>query len=396
METGILRRFITIRAKGAKPNERPARAEGNPRPRLGWATVQLVAALALLASGCAREAPAAEEEPPLAFPVATPKPSDTFYEREYVGEVRAARYAEIRSRLKGVIEAVAVDEGQAVKSGDVLFSIGARELQQELLKARAATKSAEAELKLARLEQQNTQLLFEKNVVSEAEMALLSSKIDALSAKLEEAKPAESQANINLTYAKIRAPFDGVLNRIPKKVGSVVSEDDLLTTIADTSEVHVYFRVSEREYLEYQSTTGNKPPSEVSLRLADGRLHSSPGVIDAVESEVNRETGSLAFRAKFPNPDGTLKHGSSAKVVIKTDVRGALLVPQKSTFEVQGKLYVYVLDDENRAKAREIVPKVRLKDAFVVDSGITEKDRFVLEGVQKIKEGTRIEVLPPG
>jgi RND family efflux transporter MFP subunit len=346
-----------------------------------------------LLAGCA-EAASEPAESRQVFAVASPTPSDAAYDREYVGEVRAVRYAEVRSRLKGFIEAVAVDEGQSVKAEQLLFSIGASELQQEVLKARAATRRAQAELQLAGLERDNTQMLFDKKVVSNAEMALADSKIESLKAQLEESKASESQAGINLTYAKVRAPFDGVVNRVPHKAGSVVGEEDLLTTLTDTSSVYVYFRVSEREYLEYTSVPPAERPKQVSLKLADGSVYPTPGTIDAVESEFSKETGNLAFRARFANPDSTLKHGSSGKVVITTKVRSALLVPQKSTFEVQGHLYVYALDTENKARAREIVSKQRLKDSFIVASGLEPQDRFVVEGVQKVKEGERIDTVP--
>lgn len=327
--------------------------------------------------------------------VVSPKPAEGAYEREYVGEVHAVRYTELRSRVKGIIETVAVDEGQSVKEGQLLFSISAREQEQELRKAQAQTKSAEAELRLARLEQQNTQMLFDKNVVSSAELQLAGSKADALAARLEETKASASQASINLTYAKVRAPFDGIVNRIPRKAGSVVGSEDLLTTLADTSYVYVYFRVSEREYLEYTGGDAADRVEEVSFKLADGSPLPELGRIDTVESEVSRDTGTLAFRAKFPNARGALKHGSSGKVVLKTPVKNALLVPQKSTFELQGRIFVYAVDAQNQVRAQEIVPKLRLKDAFVVASGIAESDRFILEGVQKVKEGMRVDVLPP-
>jgi membrane fusion protein (multidrug efflux system) len=328
------------------------------------------------------------------LPVASPQTADAVYEREYVGEVRAVRYAEIRSRLPGMIEAVGADEGQAVQEGHVLFAISAREAQHELMKARAATKSASAELELGRIDQRNAQMLFDKNVVSSAELALAKAKVEALGARLDEAKAAESRAAIDLSYAQLRAPFSGVVNRIPRRVGSIVAEHDLLTTIADTREVYVYFRVSEREYLELEALAPSERSREARLKLADGTIHSSVGVIDAVESEIDRQTGNLAFRARFPNPTGALKHGSSGKVIVATSVHNALLVPQKSTFEVQGNLYVYAVDAENRVRARAIVPRLRLKDAFAVASGLAPEDRFVLEGIQKVKDGAQIDVVP--
>lgn len=330
----------------------------------------------------------------LALPVATAASSTVQHEREYVGELRAVRYAEIRSRVNGQLERLAVDEGQQVEKDQLLFAIAATELRQEMLKARASTKRFAAELDLAQIERANTRTLFEKDIVSAAEVALADSRIESLQAGLEEAKANEKQATINVAYSQIRAPFPGTINRILKRAGAQVAEGDLLTTLSDASEVYAYFPVSEREYLEHRAAPGADGPERVQLKLADGRLHPHPGVIDAVESQVDQRTGTLAFRARFPNPDGVLKHGSSGKVVLSTSIAEALVVPQKATFEVQGQLYVYAVDEDNKAHARKIVPKLRLDDAFVIAAGLTAEDRFVLEGVQKVKDGSQLDPLP--
>lgn len=327
-------------------------------------------------------------------PVGSPESTDATYEREYAGLVQAVRYAEIRARTRGVIESVAIDEGQPVKAGDSLFEISAREAQQELLAMRAAAKSAAAGLELARVEHGNTQMLFDKKIVSSAELALTKGKIAALEADLEQAKAAEERAAIDLTHAKLRAPFDGIVNRIPRRTGSLVGDNDLLTTLADTRDVYVYFGVSERQHLELTAGSPGLEPRVVRLKLADGSLHPSTGIIDAVESEVDRETGNLSFRARFQNATGSLKHGSMSTVVVATQLQNALLVPQKSTFEVQGTLYVYAVDDQNRARARAIVPALRLKDSFAIASGIELDERFVLDGLQSIKDGAQIEIEP--
>lgn len=347
-----------------------------------------------LLGGCGSKVEAAAQTPLQNFPVASPERADTFFEREYVAEIRAIRYAEVRSRIKGILESVAVDEGQAVKAGQTLFSISARDLKQDVLVARAASLGAEAELAAARLERDNTKFLFDKKFVSEAELALADSKVKTLKAKVDELRASTGRSTIELGYAQIKAPFDGIVNRIPRKDGSAIGEDELLTTITDTREVYAYFNISEREYLEYMGKAPDERPKEVSLELADGSMFQSTGVIDAIASEFSKETGNIAFRAKFPNASGILKHGSSGKVVLRTNLPSAMMVPQKSTFEVQGELYVYALDADDTPRARKVVPKVRLKDAFVIESGLETTDRIVVEGVQKIKEGVRIGVLP--
>jgi RND family efflux transporter MFP subunit len=329
------------------------------------------------------------------FAVAFPEVKDTVIEREYVADIRAARHAEIRSRFRGILEKVLVDEGQAVKAGQTLFAVNARALKQELLVARAVMLGAEAELKAAQLELQSTKLLQAKNVVSPAEVDLAESKVQTLRAKVEEAKANADRAATELGYAEIKAPFDGVVNRVPRKAGSAIAEDELLTTITDTSDVVAYFRITEREYLEYRRTTPNDRPPVVALRLADGSRFAHEGIVDAITSEFDRETGTLAYRARFPNSAGTLKHGSSGKVVFATAVRNAMLVPQKSTFDVQGDIHVYVVDTNNVPRARKLVVRARLDHAFVVEQGLAPEDRFVLDGIQKIEDGTRIELLDP-
>jgi len=328
-------------------------------------------------------------EPLEVFPVATPKRGTGTFEREYVGEVHALQRAELRARTRGVIESVGIDEGQEVKAGQLLFTVSAKELQHELRRARAAIASATAELKATQLEHANLKMLFDQKVVSPAELARVEAKVAALAAKEEEAKAAEGQAAVSLQYAEVRAPFDGVVNRIPRKAGSLVAEGDLLTTLTNTREVYVYFRISEPEYLEHK-TKGAVLGREVGFRLADGTLHAQAGVTDAVETEFDRNTGTLAVRARFPNDGGVLNHGSTGKVVLRSDLTDALMVPQKSTFEVQEHVYVYTVDAEGRARARRIVPKLRLKDSFVVESGLKPGDRFIVEGVQRVKEGLKI------
>jgi membrane fusion protein (multidrug efflux system) len=290
------------------------------------------------------------------FPVAAPGKAPPTYEREYVGEVQAIQRVELRARVKGRVEKLATDEGQAVKANQVLFSISDRELRQELRRARASAASAAAELKAAQLERKNTGMLLEKAVVSAAEVALIDSKIDSLTAKLEEAKANENQAAISLSYAEVRAPFDGVVGRLPKKAGSMVADGDLLTTLANTSDVFVYFRVSEQEYLEYVRAKDEARSRDVWFKLANGELLATTGVTDAIDSEIDKSTGTIAFRARFRNEGGVLKHGSTGTVVIKSQLGDGVVVPQRSTFEIQDHVYVYVVDGEGRAHARRIAP----------------------------------------
>lgn len=328
------------------------------------------------------------------YAVAAPVVADTVVRREYVAEVRAVRYAEIRARMRGIVETVAVDEGQHVESGQHLFSIGALDRKQDWMAAKAARAATEADLRAARLDAESAQLLFDKNVVSATPLGKARARAQALEAKLAEQNAEARRARVRMGYARVEAPFRGVVNRIPNKAGSAVGEEDLLTTIADTSEVYAYFRLSEREYLRQRSAleVGERT---ARLRLADGSLLAEPGVIDAVANEFDPQTGTLVLRARFDNADGVLKHGSSAKVVLDTEIPDALLVPQASTFEIQGDLFVYAVDDANVVHARKIVTKARVDHDFVVESGLEADERFVLAGAQKLRDGEKIEIADP-
>lgn len=345
--------------------------------------------LSLCALACATPPPV---ESPHVLAVARTKRTDAVYEREYVGEVHALRRADVRPRIRGRLEAVAVDEGQPAVAGQLLFSLDDRELLQELHRARASVASAEAELQAAHTERASTKLLFDQDIVSATELALIDAKIAVAKAQVDEATAAARQAEVNLSYSQVRAPFAGVINRIPHKMGSIVEEGDLLTTLTDASEVLVYFRVPESEHLNLAAGDQNGALGEVSFVLANGERLASLGVLDAIESEVDRSTGTLAYRARFANDRGLLKHGSTGKVVVRTPLRGAVTVPQRSTFEVQDHLYLYVVDSGGAARARKIVPKLRLDDLYVVESGIGEGERFVLDGIQKVVDGTQVVV----
>jgi membrane fusion protein (multidrug efflux system) len=353
----------------------------------------IIPASALLFLACQPKPQQVALEVPEQYRVASPLVTTAVYEREHVGEIQATQRVELRARLKGIVESVAVDEGEHVRAGQLLFTVSAREHQQEVQKARAVTASSAAELKAAQIEQANMQMLFGKKIVAATEVAMAASKIALLEAKLAEARAAESQAAINLTYARVHAPFDGVVNRLPKKVGSLVSEDDLLTTLTNTKDVFVYFRVSEREYFEYMAQ-GAERPKQASLRLASGQLYPNVGVIDTVESEFDKQTGNIAFRARFANADGVLKHGSTGTVILRAELKDGLVIPQSSTFEVQDQLYVYAVDGSNTAHIKRVIPKAHIKDVFVLESGLTAEDRFVAEGIQKLRDGVKIAVRP--
>lgn len=338
---------------------------------------------------CRNNSPQNEE--PSEFPITKIIRKDTILQKEYVSDIRAFRNVEIRARVQGYLDHIYVDEGQEVKKGQLLFRINDEEYQAALAQAKANLKNAEAEADAMQLEMDRVKILVDKKVVSETELRLAKSKCDAAKARIEEARSAEAHMVIRLSHTSIRSPFDGTIDRLPFKIGSLIDEGTLLTTVSDTHIMHAYFKVSENEYLEFRKKKEDSREEEVVLELADGTDHRYKGKIETMEGEFEATTGTIAFRASFPNRDHLLKHGSSGKVRLTNEVKGILLVPQKATFEIQDKTYVYVVDDKNTVRMKSFIPKMRFSHFYIVQSGLQEGDQVVYEGIQNVREGSVIK-----
>ncbi|MDR4460079.1 MAG: efflux RND transporter periplasmic adaptor subunit [Nitrospirales bacterium] len=318
-----------------------------------------------------------------------PVVQDAKYSSKYVAQIQSVNYVEIRSKIRGYIEKIYVDEGQPVKKGQLLFALTHNVFEKELQKANAAFRSAVADLKVAEVELANVIVLVEKNIVSKSELYVIQAKVDALKADLEEALANREQQALNLSFSRIRAPFDGFINRIPNKVGSLIAEGDILTSLSDNREVFAYFNLSEVDYLNYIAS-GERGAKVVSFELANQVLYEYEGTIEVIESEFDSSTGNIAFRARFPNPDGLLKQGANGKVIVNKILENALLIPQKSTFEIQDQLYVYVVNQDNVLEQRNIVYKMRLPNFYVVESGLSKDEQVLLEGVENVMNGDKV------
>jgi membrane fusion protein (multidrug efflux system) len=326
------------------------------------------------------------------IPVTQLKTQKTDLHREYVGDIQAVRNVEIYARVKGYLEEVYVDEGKEVRKGQTLFRINNEEYEANLAKAKANLQSAIAEAKGIELELKRVTLLVEKNVISKSEVEVVEAKLAAANARIEEARSERANAAIHLAQTQIRAPFDGVINKLPSKVGSLINEGTLLTTLSDTKNVFAYFKVSENEYLEFVSARGKAATKEaiVELELADGSFFNHKGVIETMEGSFDEGTGSIAFRARFANPEKLLKHKSTGTIRLTNTVDNAILIPQKAAFEIQDKNFVYVLGKDNKIKTRTFVPKSRLGDYYMIHSGLESGETIVYEGLQGLKDGVTI------
>lgn len=247
----------------------------------------------------------------------------------------------------------------------------------------AELQKAEAEANYAEIEYKNTKSLADSKVVSPNELALAKAKFDKAKAEL-------ALAQVHLSFTEIRAPFDGIMDKFYVRLGSLVDEGDLLTTISDNSKMWVYFNVPEAEYLNYKKLNG-KDPMKVNLLMANNEFFEYGGLVETIEADFNNETGNIAFRATFPNPKGLLRHGETGNIEMSTPLKNALIIPQKATFEVLEKKYVFVVDKNNVVKQKEITIASEMPDIYIVKQGLSETDRIIVEGIRKVSDGEKIK-----
>ncbi len=337
-------------------------------------SVIAVACLALYCSGCSTEVEAAKEPPHLS--VSNPLRRDAEIAEEYVGQIRSIRHIDLRALAHGYLEKIFVDEGQPVKEGQLMF-----ELMSSVYQAKVGR--AQAEAQFAEVEYQNTERLAKTNVVAASELALSRAKLDKAKAEL-------TLDRVDLAFTQVKAPFDGIMGKFHSRPGSLIETGELLTTLSDNREMWVYFNVPEGVYLKHKRRELDKDQMQVKLVMADGTIYSHPGKVTSIEADFNNETGTIGYRATFPNPEGLLRHGQTGKVLLDDTIKNALLIPQSAVFEILDKRFVFTLDDSNKVTSKEIKVSAQMPDLLVVSDGLGDKDKILLEGQRKVNEGDLI------
>lgn len=346
---------------------------------------------------------AAQAGPPQvqAYPVMTVDVQTVSLETDYPATLEGIQNIDIRPKVDGFIEKIHVDEGAVVKKGQLLFVINAPQYEQQVRTANAAISSAEAAVNTAELQVNKTRPLVEKDIISKYELEAAQLTLQSRKAALAQAKAELSNARVNLGYTRILSPVDGVVGSLPFKTGSLVSSSSAqpLTTVSDISRVYAYFSMNEKQLLGFSRNYKGKTLTEqmgnipaVSLVLADGSAYAENGKIESINSQINTQTGSASLRATFSNPTKLLKSGASASVRIPQHLEAAILVPQKSTIDLQGKKFVYTVDDKGIIKNTEIeIMELPKGNFFVVSKGLKAGDKIVIEGFQSLKDGAEIK-----
>lgn len=318
-----------------------------------------------------------EKKEHVAFLVTNPIKKDTTITKDYVSQIHSIRHIELRALERGYLKSISVDEGQHVKKGQAMFQIMPNIYQAELQKAKAESDAAKIEF-------QNTKLLADGNVVSQNELAMANANLDKANAEV-------TLAQTHLGFTRITAPFDGIMDHLEAREGSLLDEGELLTTLSDNSQMWVYFNVPEAEYLDYITSADKDTKKEVGLLMANNKQFNQKGIVETIEGEFNSETGNIAFRATFPNPDGVLRHGETGSVLMAVPFKDVIIIPQKATFQVLDKTYVFIVDQDHIVKQKEITIGAELPHLFIVSKGLSENDTILLEGIRMVKNNEEIE-----
>jgi len=333
--------------------------------------------VATLLSGCHQAETEKPEEIPI-YQATTPFREDTFIMKEYVCQIHAIRHIEVRALERGYLQNIFVDEGQLIHQGEPMFKIMPNIYQAELLKSKA-------EASTMNIEYMNTKGLADQKIVSANELALAKAKLDKAEA---EVKLAET----HLGFTDINAPFEGIMDHLLVRNGSLLEEGALLTTLSDISKLWVYFNVPESEYLDYKKLKNEGEHTKVQLKMANGEIFNQPGIIETIEADFDNTAGNIEFRALFSNPDKLLRHGETGTIGMLKPYKNALIIPQKATFEILDKTFVYVIDQEGKLEQRLITIQAEIPHLFLIKEGLNDGEKILIDGLRKVHAGQQVEI----
>lgn len=338
----------------------------------------------------------------LSLPVLNVDTTTAITVKDYIGTIEGKVNVEIRSQVEGILEEIYVDEGQYVQAGQPLFKIDPSPYV-EVLKNEVATENIErAKLKNAKLEVERLRPLVEHEVIASVQLEAVKANYEVAQASLARASAAVASARIYVDRTVIKAPVQGYIGMIPKRLGNLVtrSEKTALTVLSDVSDVFVYFSMSESDYLYFtkdkkinndsvRNSLGNILP-EAQLFLADGTEYMQKGIVDAVSGQVNRSTGSISLRASFPNSSEVMRSGNTGTVRLKESKAGVILVPQEAVITMQDRVFVYTVDENSKARLTAIQIDGISGQNYIISSGLEPGDKVILTGFHKLEEGVLI------
>ena len=347
-------------------------------------TIMLGIVPLLVLASCGKKAEQQQAEPQSYNVIAVGK-QNAVLQSVYPATIKGKQDVEIRPRIDGFIQEIFVDEGSVVRKGQSLFKIDSPQAEQ-------AVTTAQASVSTAKINVDRLRPLAEKGIISEVQLATAEESYKSAQAVLKNAQEA-------MKWAQVISPVDGVVGTISYRQGSLVNSSNILTTIANTTDVYAYFSLNEKALMALlNNIEGNtqaekiKNLPEVTLVLADGMEYSEKGKIETISGMVNVTTGSANFRANFPNKQGFLRSGVSGKVIIPQEVNDVFVIPQEATFQLQDKILVFKVQGDSVSQA--VINAVSLPDGkrYAVNAGLSEGERIVESGVATLRHGSKIKI----
>jgi len=356
-------------------------------------------ALLLVMTSCGGDKQSSQEQAPQKYPTTIVSRQNVKLESGYPVTIKGKEDIEIRPRIDGFIDAIYVDEGSVVKKGQILFKINSPLSEQSLTSAQASLKSAQAQVNTAKVNVNRIRPLAEKGIVGNVQLETAEDSYQQALAGLAQAEATLKNAQATMGWTTVISPVDGLVGEIPFRQGSLVNSSNVLTTIANTSNVFAYFSLNEKELSTFMDNLeGNtqvekiKNAPEITLTLADGTVYEHTGRIETVTGSVKITTGTAGFRAEFPNRESKLRSGISGKISIPRIINNAILVPQKATYAQQNKTIIYVVQGDSVVQRVISVLPTPDSKSYVVTDGLQDGERIVSDGIVTLNQGKKVSV----
>lgn len=354
-------------------------------------------ALSCAGGGDSKQGAGMAQGGPAEYKLLTVQTGDTELVKRYTASIRGQQDVDIYPQVSGALTRVLVSEGQQVRRGQTLFVVDQVPYQAALAQATASVQSVEAALATARLNHQAKERLYAERIISEVELSLSRNSLSTAQAAVAQAKAAQLSARNNLSYTTVVSPADGVVGTLPYRQGTLVSPSlpSPLTTVSDSREMYVYFSLSEKQLLALSREYGSLDAAVAAmgaarLELSDGSEYNHPGKVESVSGVVDASTGAASLRAKFPNPDGILRSGSTGNVLLGSVQKGVIVIPQGAAVRIQDKVLVYKVVDGKAVSTMVTVEDGASPSEYIVRSGLSAGDVIIAEGAGLVREGTEV------
>lgn len=356
-------------------------------------------ALVFFVTSCGNRQSSSEQAPPQKYPTVIVSRQDAELKSVYPVTIKGKEDIEVRPRIDGFIESIYVDEGAVVRKGQNLFKINSPQSEQALSSAQASVNSAQAQLNTAKVNVDRIRPLAEKGIVSNTQLLTYENAYQTSLAALKQAQAELRNAQATMSWTNVTSPVDGLVGEIPYRQGSLVDKNNVLTTVANTSNVFAYFSLNEKELSAFlNNLEGNtqaekiKNAPDITLTLADGTVYGQTGKIETITGTVNRTTGTASFRAEFPNKEGKLRSGTSGNISIPRHIENSIIIPQKAAYAQQNKTLIYLVQGDSVVqKVISVLPTPDSK-SYVVTDGLTDGDRIVTDGIVTLSHGKKISI----